>query len=150
MAERTEILSMFERGYEAQSGHEIDDVCWLDAALAMFAGSDPDPLDLSSPTMCFRCGVSFTTKYQFTYGIGINLQPYIPDPRKCCFPKCDRSPFKYSKGLRRYINNVHNTTSLYKCLVDGCRTDHIFKRRDNAQRHIRKQHPQVSARILGS
>jgi hypothetical protein len=55
MAERTAILSMFETGYEAQSGHEKDDACWLDAALrreaaleeealrAMLAGSDPDP-----------------------------------------------------------------------------------------------------------
>ena len=87
MGERTEILSMFERGYESQSGHEKDDACWLDAALkreaafeeeasrAMLAGSDPDLLGSSSPTICFRCGVSFHTKDPFTYGVWDNIQP---------------------------------------------------------------------------
>lgn len=72
-----------------------------------------------------------------------------PNLRKCCFPGCSRSLFKHLKDLRRHINGVHNITRLYKCPVDSCKIDHLFKRRDNLQRHIQKQHPPVSARILG-
>lgn len=86
MAERTEILSMFETGTEAQSGHEADNACWLEAALrreaafeaerlrVWFAASDPDSFDTPSPTPCLRCGVLFNTEAQFTYGVGKNLQ----------------------------------------------------------------------------
>ncbi|KAL5328240.1 hypothetical protein ACEPPN_001738 [Leptodophora sp. 'Broadleaf-Isolate-01'] len=146
MAERTEILSMFETGYEAQSGHETNDACWLEEALrreaafeeersrVLCAAPDLDPFDSWSPTPCLRCGVSFHTEAQFRSHIPTNTH-------KCCFPGCDRSPFKYPKDLRRHINDVHNTTRLYKYPVDGCRTNHLFKPRDNLQHHIRKQHP---------
>jgi hypothetical protein len=73
---------LYEPGYEVQSGHEGDDACWLDTVIereaeleeeglrASFAGSDPDPLDLGTPTICLQCGASFNTEDQFTYGVG--------------------------------------------------------------------------------
>jgi hypothetical protein len=82
MAERTEILSMFETGYHGQSGHEADDASWLEEVLrreatfedgrlrVLCAASNPDPLDSRSPTPCLRCGVSFHTEGQFRHGVG--------------------------------------------------------------------------------
>ncbi len=76
VAQRTEVQSMlYEPGYEVQSGQEGDGACWLDAVLereaeleeerlrASFAGSDPNPLDLGTPTICLQCGASFNTEY---------------------------------------------------------------------------------------
>lgn len=82
MAERTEILSMFETDYKAQSGHEADDACWLEEVLrcgaafeeerlrVLCAASNPDLFDSRSPTPCLRCGVSFHTEGQFRYSMG--------------------------------------------------------------------------------
>jgi hypothetical protein len=56
---------LYEPGDKVHSGQEGDNACWLDAVLereaeleeeglrASFAGSDPDPLDLGTPTICF-------------------------------------------------------------------------------------------------
>jgi hypothetical protein len=53
-----------------------------------------------------------------------HLRSHIPPNLcKCCFPGCSRSLFKYPKDLLRHINDVHNTTRLYKCPVDGCKID---------------------------
>jgi hypothetical protein len=80
MAERTHILSMLETGYQAQSGYEADDACWLEEALrreaafeeerlrVLYAPLDPDLFDSRSPT-CLRCGVLFHTEIQFRYGV---------------------------------------------------------------------------------
>ena len=142
-----------------------------EAPKAPLKGIAPDMSDFVSPLphatqrtishICSQCGVSFSTQDQFTYGLYKNLQPSVPNrlillrthfpsnPRNCCFPACDRPPFKYSKDLRRHINDIHNTTRSYRCQVEGCRTDHLFKRNDNLQRHIREQHPQYGLNLSG-
>jgi hypothetical protein len=82
MAERTEILSIFEAGYEAQNGHKADDACWLEEALrreaafeeersrVLYAAPDPNPFDSWSPIPYLQCGVSFHTEAQFRYRVG--------------------------------------------------------------------------------
>ena len=70
MAQRT------ETGYEARSGYEAEDFCWLEEALsreaafeeesrASFAGPDHNPLDSGTPTICSQCGASFDTEGQY-------------------------------------------------------------------------------------
>ncbi len=82
IAQRTNIPPiLYETGSEAQTGHEGDDACWLEAALrheaiideeglrATFARSDSHPLDLTSPTIFFQYEVLFNTEDQFTYDL---------------------------------------------------------------------------------
>jgi hypothetical protein len=53
-----------------------------------------------------------------------------------CDLGCDMPPFKCPKDLRRYINDIHETRTLYRCPTDGCKyggatAGHCIKRKDN-------------------
>ncbi|PQE05361.1 Glis family zinc finger 1 protein [Rutstroemia sp. NJR-2017a BBW] len=64
-------------------------------------------------------------------------------PYKCDLG-CDTS-FKWSKDLRRYIKDIHETWARYRCPAGGCKyggdtAGHVIKRKDNFRRHLQNKH----------